>query len=376
MGLDIDRFWADDEAAHKDNCFSDDAPQMALGIRMSEECVFSELNEDGHPWDITTPVSRRVELCKKYNDKAERIVGKRLLDENILPKDVAFPGIKRIGEVFGGTYEIKKETGEWLHSNINTISELEKQLDKVDRLDLEQFMFPDNWHAEKARLFEQYGLMPYIGKSRWVRGPVTLATSIFGVENLIFLFYDAKELFLRFSDTISSFIIKMSEIMNKQFGFDETNFPHGFGFADDDCNLFTVEMYEAFGYPILRKVFDKFSPDEGDIRYQHSDSPMEHLLPVLSKLNLTGCNFGPTVTVDKIRKYMPKTCIDGCLAPFTFMKNDKEKIREEVIRDYKMVMESGIKGINFSAAGSINNGSSLESLRFIMEIIQNDCRYD
>jgi uroporphyrinogen decarboxylase len=39
-------------------------------------------------------------------------------------------------------------------------------------------------------------------------------------------------------------------------------------------------------------------------------SDMEHLFPVLSKLNQTGCNFGPTVLVDEIRKYMPKTRID------------------------------------------------------------------
>ena len=56
MSLDIKRFWQDDEAAHRGNCFSVDAPQVALGIRMSDECVFAELNEPGHPWDTTIPV--------------------------------------------------------------------------------------------------------------------------------------------------------------------------------------------------------------------------------------------------------------------------------------------------------------------------------
>ena len=302
-------------------------------------------------------------------------MGKRLLKEEFPPEDSQFPYVKRIGEVFGGTYRFEKEGGEWLYSNINTISELEKQLDLVDKLNLEEFILPNNWHAEKKRIYEQYGLIPDLHQFRWVRGPVTLATSIFGAENLIFLYFDAKEVFLRFSETILKVILQMAEIMDRQSGFNETNSPHGFGFADDDCNLFTVEMYEAFGYPILNKVFEKYCPNNEDIRYQHSDSPMEHLLPILAKLNFTGCNFGPTVTVDKIRKYMPTTRIDGCLAPFTFMRNDKDEIRKEVMRDYEMAVQSGVKGLNLSTAGSINNGSSLESLRFIMELIQNHCRY-
>ena len=78
LDVDLDQFWKDDELAHKDNCFSPDAPQVALGIRMSEECVFAELGEEGNPWGHT-PRERRLELNKRYNDKAERIVGRRLL---------------------------------------------------------------------------------------------------------------------------------------------------------------------------------------------------------------------------------------------------------------------------------------------------------
>ena len=43
MHLDVEQFWKDDKLAHAENCFSKSAPQVALGIRMSEECVFAEL---------------------------------------------------------------------------------------------------------------------------------------------------------------------------------------------------------------------------------------------------------------------------------------------------------------------------------------------
>ena len=52
LDLDIEQFWRDEDEAHKDNCFSPDAKQVALGIRMSDECVFAELGEDGQPCGI------------------------------------------------------------------------------------------------------------------------------------------------------------------------------------------------------------------------------------------------------------------------------------------------------------------------------------
>ena len=53
LDLDIERFWADDHEAHKLNCFNPDAVQVAMGIRMSDECVFAELGEEGEPWGYT-----------------------------------------------------------------------------------------------------------------------------------------------------------------------------------------------------------------------------------------------------------------------------------------------------------------------------------
>jgi uroporphyrinogen decarboxylase len=360
---DLEQFWKDDALAHRDNCFADEAPQVALGIRMSNECVYRELGEEGDPWAPEDP-ARRYDLNRRYNDKAERIVGRRLLGEVPPEAVVEQPKIRRIGEVFEGTYERGENTGEWLHSPINTPAELEAMLDRVDRLDLEAFMLPKDWHKRQTT--------PML---RHIRGPVTLATSIYGVENLLFLYYDARELYQRFSSTILRVVLQMSGILDREAGYTEETRPPGFSFADDDCNLLTPEMYEEFGYPILKTVFETFSPSPGQKRFQHSDSAMAHIVPILGRLNLTGCNFGPTVLVDDIRPHMPRTRIDGCLAPFTFMNNDPEAITSEVRRDIDMIKAWGTKGLNLSTAGSINNGSSLESMRVVMETIARYGRY-
>ncbi len=368
---DIEKFWADDETAHRENCFYEGAPQVALGIRMSDECVFSELCVPGDPWGTLDP-EKRAEYNKRYNDKAEKIVGRRLLDESVKNPDAVLPPVKRIGEIFGGIYEQRESTSEWLHSPLKSYKELEKRLDWISNTNLEDFIFPDNWQYEKKRIYEKYGVIPSAYTS--IRGPVTLACSIFGDERLIYMYYDAPELFKRFSDSISNVVIRLIDIMNEERG-PNAKKSNRFSFNDDNCALFTPSMYEVFGYPVLKRVFDYVAPGENDIRYQHSDSAMEHLLPILAKLNLTGCNFGPTVTPDKIRKYMPKTRIDGCLAPFTFMRNDPEEIVKEVKRDCEMIKESKTKGLNLSTAGSINDGSSLMSMRLVMQTIQIYGRY-
>jgi len=372
LDLDIEQFWKDEETAHAENCFSKSAKQVALGIRMSDECVFAELGEDGQPWGYTPP-ERRLELNKRYNEKALKIVGRKLLSENPpAPADSHLPGCRQIGEVFGGSYVFDGQTT-WLEGSLEDEHDLEKKLDEIDRMDLREFILPPDWESEKKRVYEKYGRKP--GMFGGVRGPVTLATSVFGVEKLIYLIYDAPELAVRFSDTIANVIIGYFDIFREEAGFTADNFPHGFGFNDDNCCLLNAELYEIFGYPILKKVFEHCAPNPGDHRYQHSDSAMEHLLPILSRLDLTGCNFGPTVTIDKIRKYMKTTRIDGALAPFTFMRNDEEQIIAEIKRDCEQAKIDDIRGVNIATAGSINNGSLLTSMRTVMAAIQTYGRY-
>ena len=150
MRIDLAAFWAEDRRAHENNCFAD-AKQAALGIRMSGECVYDELGEKGDPW-LPEEKERAKDLYRRYNDKAEKIVGSRLLNENILPADAEFPYVKRIGEVFGGTYIIQHGT-EWLDKCIEDEKQLEKVLDRVEKMDFREFMLPDNWESEKRRIF-------------------------------------------------------------------------------------------------------------------------------------------------------------------------------------------------------------------------------
>ncbi|MCL2060346.1 MAG: hypothetical protein FWH01_15070 [Oscillospiraceae bacterium] len=416
-GLDIEKFWRDDEAAHANNCFNDGS-KVALGIRMNGECIFDELGIPvSHPWDPQdADLTRRWTM--QYNDRAEQIVGRRLLDEDIPPKDAAFPEIRRIGEVFGGEYVWRYHT-EWLEKGVNSFGELEKILERAETMDYREFMLPACWESEKKRIWETYGIRPQ--RLRHVRGPITLACSVMGPEEFIYLVQDEPDLARRFSRAMTHAILEMARVMDEEAGEAQgvglystyaaapasapatestparaidpaTATAHaatsaratstaaapaavsapatvpGFSFADDNCCLMNLEMYELFGYPVLRDVFARYSPAPGDPRFQHSDSDMAHLLPALGKLRLNGVNFGPNVLVPEIREHLPDARIDGCIAPFAFSRNDERMLTEQTLRDTRDGLAHG--GVNISTAGSINYGSSLASLRLIMAIIQ------
>jgi len=369
--VDIERFWADQQAAIAEP-FGKNIPQVPLGIMMSGECVYDEL---GIPVDFRRydrDEKWRLELNMAYNDKAEKIVGRRLLGEKPgSPADRRYPPVKGLSDVFEAE-TIWSDQSWWLQQSAHDETELAALLGRVEgRLgSLREFILPPNGTEEKARL-QGLGVKPPLYRGQ--RGPVTFAMSIYGVENTIFLIHDNPGLAKRFSKLILAAMLEIAQVLDEEAGYTPETAPHGWGWADDNCAMLTAEMYEFFAYPILKGIFDRYCPDTADRRHQHSDSAMEHILPLLGKLGLNGVNFGPTVSITEIRQYLPNAIIQGQLAPFTFSRNEEEKIVAEFLRDFDMARES--RGFVFSTAGSINNGSRLTGMRLIMAAIQKYGRY-
>jgi uroporphyrinogen decarboxylase len=228
-------------------------------------------------------------------------------------------------------------------------------------------MFPANWESEKKRLLELGVQPPWLHS---IRGPVTFATAVYGVENLIYLILDNPALAERFRNAIRDTVLNMADIMDREApGRTGVNW---FCFFDDDCALLNADMYEGFGYPIIKDIFDRYCPGEKDYRYQHSDSDMMHLLPILGRLNFSKVNFGPKCTVTQIREHCPNTIIQGQLAPFTFSRNEEENMILETLRDFEL--SGGGLGMAFNTSGQTNNGSLLTGMRLIMATIQTYCR--
>lgn len=368
--LDLERFWADEERAGKDP-WAADCPQVALGIRMSNECVFDELGESEDWHRLAHDEAFRVDLEHRYNDKAVPIVGRRLLGECRSDPGRVWPRVKELYDIFEAK-NVWHDWSYWLQQSANGEDELKALLDRVERRleHLREFLLPPNWAEEKARITALGGKPPLY---RGQRGPVTFAMSIYGAEPLIFLILDNPELAGRFRDVILRAMLERARIFDEEAGYTPATAPRGWGWADDNCALLNAEMYEFFGWPVLKGIFDRYSPAPKDGRYQHSDSDMAHLLPLFGKLRLNGCNFGPNLTVAQIREHLPEAVIHGQLAPFTFSRNEEVNMVAEFLRDFEMAREK--RGLMFTTAGSINAGSKLTGMRLIMAAIQEYGRY-
>ena len=364
--VDVERFWADQEAAKADP-FGKGIPQVPLGAICNWECAFDELGLEQDWQRYENDPDWAVGLNIRYNDVSEKIVGRRLLSETKADPNLRWPAVKALHDVFEGRYvwEGGKAGSWWLMQAANTPDELRALLDRVDGRDIRSFILPENWEAEKARLRALGAKCPLY---RHQRGPCTFACSIYGAENMIFLCMDEPDLAARFSRTILRVMLDIARVLDEEAGYTPRTAPHGFSFADDNCCLFNREMYELFGLPVLQGMFARYSPSPSDRRFQHSDSAMGHLLGLLSRVDLTGTNFGPTLTVAEIRRYLPHAVIDGQLAPFTFCRNEEANMVAEFLRDFDQARES--RGLYFATAGSINNGSRLTGMRLLMAAIQ------
>lgn len=363
--LDIPRFWADNERAQKDP-WAADLPHVPLNIMMSNECVFDELGKPEDWYRLFHDAGFRVDLEKQYNDKAESIVGRRLLSQTLPNPEHRWPEVKGLDDLFEGK-NVWKDWSYWLEQAASNEDELKALLDRVEKRleNLRDFLLPANWNEEKARLTALGVKAPLY---RGQRGPVTFAMSIFGVTELIFLIMDNPDLAARYRDVICRAILERARLLDEEAGFTPETAPHGWGWWDDNCAMLNAEMYEFFGYPIAKTVFDHYCPAPGDSRFQHSDSDMGHLLPLLGRLKLTAVNFGPKLTVTEIRENLPGAVIHGQLAPFTFSRNEEVNIVAEYLRDVEMSREK--RGVLFTTAGSVNSGSKLTGLRLLMAAAQ------
>lgn len=371
--VDVEQFWADDAPANADP-FGTDMPQVAMGAQLTEECVYAELGMEENFWRYEQDDAWRVATNRAYNDIAESIVDRRLLPEDPVDPAKQYPPTKGLHDVFEAE-NIWKDQSWWLTQSARTEDELKALLDRVEaRLDapdgVRAFLLPAGWDEVRARLLPQ-GIKPPLYRHQ--RGPVTFATSIYGSENLLYLIIEKPDLAARFSHLILRAMLAVARVTDEEAGYTPETAPHGFSFADDNSCLLKPEMYKLFGYPVLKGVFERYSPDPGDMRYQHSDSPMGHLLPLLATLNMTGLNLGPTVPASAIRQHLPHAVIYGQLAPFTYMRNEAENLVLEFLRDFEMTRES--RGLVFATAGSINNGTRLTSMRLVMAAIQRYGRF-
>lgn len=303
------------------------------------------------------------EVHRQANDILEAELGRRFYPEIVCP---VHP--KRIEFVFGAWFEIHEGSTPWLANDVRTIDDVRRLIDRVEREPIDERLLPEGWEAEVRRFEERTG-----GRVAWGtggRGPVTVGTSVLGAENLCLWMVEEPETIGEFYSLLARKYVEWARFLRDLSGFEGS----GWWVTDDDSCLISRELYEQFCEPVLRALFEAFAPGPDDRRYQHSDSAMGHLMPVLRRLGVNGVNLGPTIHPADIRAALPEAVIEGQIPPFLLRNGTEAEIRACVRRDFEAAGLEG--GLVCTPAGSYAEGTPFENLRAYLRAVQELTRYD
>ena len=363
--MDVIRFWVEnDECLAKP--FSTSKPRAPVIISVDDHWLIEEMKLPSTVRYYSN-VSYREAVHRECNARTLGALGRTFFPGRVFPRPP-----RRIEEVFGSEIVLTEGGTPWLESRVETIDDLKAILRRVEALDLASFVFDDEYLAAEASWRAGDGGPLRLGGS--IRGPVTVGTSVCGTMNYLSIVLDHPDVMDEFVSLLTAKSIDYLTLLRERTGAEA----RGLKFLDDNCCLLSPRLYERFGYPVLRDLFDRFSPEPnavgGDERYQHSDSEMSHLLPFFGELRMTGLNLGPTVDPTRIRAAVPTAVIHGQVPPETLANGDRAEIRAAVARAVAAVGGDG--GLILTTAGSVRAGTSLDSIVLFMEAAEEICRYD
>jgi uroporphyrinogen-III decarboxylase len=146
-------------------------------------------------------------------------------------------------------------------------------------------------HAEARLRAEGLGI-----KMVAARGPMVTAGWVMGITALMTGLVTHPKEINKFLDTVTTTIIRWLQAQ-----LDTIKEPEGIMLLDDIVGMVSLEHYNEFVAPRLRRIFDEF---EGLIRVYHNDTPCAHLYPALTEANFEVFNFTHQADIGQVKASM------------------------------------------------------------------------
>lgn len=358
QSLDVEAFWIENEHCLE---LTTEKPRCSLSFSPDDHWVFEFMS---------IPSTLRYYKDKAYRDDLHRQVNlatQEHVGTTFFEEDTWEHSPKRIENLFDCYFEYHEGGTPWLTPVTDDPAKFAKILDKVADIDLKRWAFPEafleEWERRKAAGFK----MPLLGTGS--RGPATIMSSVLNLETLIFWFYDHPEMMAHFRDLLAEKMVELNTLFREFSGNSEV----GWWITDDNCALFNRKLYKKYCVPVLEKVLNAMAPGNAR-RHQHSDSSMGHLLQFQYDLGFRDVNYGPDVDAALIREKMPDALINGHLPPFLLRNGTPEEIKTRIVDDFQKAGQNGM--MNVATAGSLAAGTGVGRMRWMMQVVQEHCRYD
>ncbi len=355
--LDIKAFWEENALCQ---AFTTDKPRCALSFSPDDHWAF-EFMQVPSTLRYYQDQAYRNQLHRQINQITAKYVGKTFFDEDTWEHQP-----KRIENLFRCEFSYTEGATPWLTPATGDPNELARILDESEAIDLHTWSFPKTYLEEWGQREAAGKPLPKLGTGS--RGPATIMTSVIKPTTLLLWLYDHPDLIARFRDVLAEKMVAFNRILRTFSGNDQP----GWWITDDNSALFSPALYREYCFPVLEKVLNALAPGDAR-RYQHSDSAMGHLLDQQYELGIREVNYGPEVDAGLIREKMPAAYIHGQMPPLLLRNGSPEEIRQRVISDFEKAGATG--GLNVTTAGSLAAGTGVGRMRWLMWVVQNECRY-
>jgi uroporphyrinogen decarboxylase len=356
--LDIDSFWLENDRCQ---AFTTRKPRCAAFFAPDDHWLFEFMQ---------IPSTLRYYQDKDYRDDLHRQIN-RITQEYVgyshFEEDTWEHNPRRIENLFGCEFAYREASTPWFVPVTTDPAEFSRILDRAENTDLKTWAFPEEFLAEWEMRQAAGKELPMLGTGS--RGPATIMTSVLDVETTFFWFYDHPYLMRRFRDILADKMVEFNTILREFSG----NTQPGWWITDDNSALFNRKLYAEYCVPVLERVLDAMAPGEAR-RYQHSDSAMGHLLDFQHALGIREVNYGPEVDAALIREKMPDAMINGHIPPFLLRNGSPEEIKNRILEDFHKAGQTG--GLTVTTAGSLAGGTGVGRMRWMMQVVQEHCRYD
>lgn len=204
-------------------------------------------------------------------------------------------------------------------------------------------------HAEERLQAEGLGINMVAA-----RGPMVTAGWIMGITDLMTgLITHPKEI-SRFLDTLTTTIIRWLHAQLEQI-----RQPEGIMLLDDIVGMISVNHYNEFVAPLLRRIFDEF---EGLIRIYHNDTPCAHLYPAMAEANFDVFNFTHKADIATVKAQMGhRVAMMGNVPPLEIAVRETPQVVAEWSKSCLDKAAPG-GGMILSVGGGVSPGTPAASL--------------
>jgi uroporphyrinogen decarboxylase len=191
------------------------------------------------------------------------------------------------------------------------------------------------------------------------RGPMVTASWVMGVSDLMTGIANRPKEISKFLDTVTTTIINWLRAQ-----LDTLREPEGIMLLDDIVGMVSVEHYQTFCAPYLRRIFDEF---EGLIRIYHNDTPCPHLFAALAEANFDVFNFTHEVDIATAKAQMGhRVAMMGNVPPLSVGVRESPEV---VARSAKACLDKGAPGggMILSVGGGVSPGMPAENIDALLE---------